>query len=253
MRVAIISDIHGNLPALDAVLAEIDADRVDRVVCLGDVASLGPQPREVIARLRVLGCPVVMGNADADVLDPLAPEDVPNEDFRRLRELDVWMAGLLSADEKGYLRSFQPTVEADLGGGVNLLCYHGSPRSFNDRLLPTTDSETLDTWLGGHPAALYAGGHTHLQMLVRHRKALVLNPGSVGLPYDTVPVPPDTSTRNPAWAEYAIVESGRGRLRVELRRTPFDVAALLRAARDSGMPHADWWSADWDAPPSQEG
>ena len=253
MRVAIISDIHGNLPALEAVLAELDAERIDRIVCLGDVAAFGPQPREVITRLRALGCPVVIGNADADVLDPLAPEDAPNEDFRRLRELDVWMAGLLSADEKDYLRSFQPTVTVDLGNGATLLCYHGSPRSFNDRLLPNTDNKTLDSWLGAHPAALYAGGHTHLQMLIRHRKALVLNPGSVGLPYDTVPFPPDTSTRNPAWAEYAVVESDHGNLRVELRRTPFDVAALLRAARESGMPHADWWTADWDIPLAHEG
>src|SRR5262249_39977038 len=65
---AIISDIHGNLPALEAVLAEIAAERVERIVCLGDVATLGPQPHEVIARLRGLGCPVVMGNTDADLL-----------------------------------------------------------------------------------------------------------------------------------------------------------------------------------------
>ena len=65
-KIAILADIHGNLPALDAVLAQIDAEGIERVVCLGDVATLGPQPREVIARVRALGCPVVMGNTDAD-------------------------------------------------------------------------------------------------------------------------------------------------------------------------------------------
>jgi predicted phosphodiesterase len=247
MRIALIADIHGNLPALEAVLAEIAAEPIDRIVCLGDVASLGPQPREVLARLRALGCPVVMGNTDAEVLDPAAPHDAPDEDARRIREINAWTAGLLSEEDKAYLRSFQPTVAVDLGDGATLLCYHGSPRSFNDRLMPDTPHDTLDAWFADHPAAaLYAGGHTHNQMLVRHGKALVLNPGSVGLPFDTVP--PGAGTRNPAWAEYAVVESDGGQVRVEFRRTPFDVAALLRAARESGMPHADWWSADWDMP-----
>lgn len=251
MRVAIISDIHGNLPALEAVLAEIAAERMDRVVCLGDVAAFGPQPREVIARLRALGCPVVMGNTDAEVLDPTTPDGAPDEDSHRFLELNAWTAGLLSEEDKAYLRSFQPTIAVDLDGGATLLGYHGSPRSFDDRLTPETGHDTLGAWLGSHPAALYAGGHTHLQMLIRHGKALVLNPGSVGLPFDTYPR--GASTRNPAWAEYAVVESDRRRLRVELRRTPFDVAALLRAAHESGMPHADWYSADWDMSPAQLG
>ena len=67
-KIAIISDIHGNLPALEAALAEIAAEGIERIICLGDVATLGPQPRAVIARLRALGCPVVMGNTDAILL-----------------------------------------------------------------------------------------------------------------------------------------------------------------------------------------
>jgi putative phosphoesterase len=245
MRIALIADIHGNLPAFEAVLAEIAAEPVDQIVCLGDVLSFGPQPHEVLARLRALGCPVVMGNADADVLHPPALDGMEGG-RRRLGDMDVWTHSRLTEDEQTYMRGFQPTVEVNLGSGRALLCYHGSPRSFNDRILPETSHETLDEWLAGHDAALYAGGHTHLQMLVRHRKALVLNPGSVGLPYDTHPPTLDKGARNPAWAEYAIVEAEGARLRVALRRTPFDVAALLRAARVNGMPHAEWWASDWD-------
>ncbi|HEX5442031.1 MAG TPA: metallophosphoesterase family protein, partial [Ktedonobacterales bacterium] len=73
-KIAIIADIHGNLPALEAVLAAVAAEGVERIVCLGDVATLGPQPREVIARLRTLGCPVVMGNTDAILLAPQPDE-----------------------------------------------------------------------------------------------------------------------------------------------------------------------------------
>ena len=244
MRVALIADIHGNLPALEAVLAEIAAEPVDQIICLGDVAGFGPQPREVLARLRALGCPTVLGNVDAAVLHPAAPEEAEG-DGRRFRELNVWTHGLLAEDELTYLRGFQPTIAVELGGERTLFCYHGSPRSFDDRILPTTPTETLDAWFAGAPAALYAGGHTHTQMLVRHRTALVINPGSVGLPFDSFP--PSQVSRKPAWAEYAVVTTVRGPLRVELRRTPFDVAALLRAARASGMPLAAWWADDWDA------
>jgi predicted phosphodiesterase len=67
-KTAILADIHGNLTALDAVLAAIDAEGIERVICLGDVATLGPQPHGVVVRLRALGCPIVMGNTDADLL-----------------------------------------------------------------------------------------------------------------------------------------------------------------------------------------
>lgn len=226
------------------MLAEIAAEHVDQIVCLGDVAATGPQPRAVVQRLRELGCSVVMGNADITLLDPPQPS-ASDETTRRIEEISAWGATQLSREDKDYIRTFQPTIAVPLPGDELLLCYHGSPRSFDDRLLPSTDVETLDSWFAGQSAALYAGGHTHLQMLMRHRRALVLNPGSVGLPFDTIP--PDARTRNPAWAEYAVVTIGGGPLFVELRRTPFDLAALLAAAQASGMPHAAWWASDWDA------
>jgi predicted phosphodiesterase len=138
MRVAIIADIHGNLQALEAVLAEIAAEPVDRIVCLGDVVSFGPQPREVIARLRALGCPVVVGNADAEVFDPRPSDGDVTDEGQHFIDMNRWTRGLLSEDELAYLRGFQPTVMVELGGGKTLLCYHGSPRSFNDRILPET-------------------------------------------------------------------------------------------------------------------
>jgi putative phosphoesterase len=209
VRVALIADIHGNLVALDAVLADLAGESIDRLVCLGDVAATGPQPREVVARLRGLGCPVVMGNADA------------------------------------FLASFQPTVEVDLGGGALLLCCHGSPRSFDEAITATTPEDELDEMLAGGAATIVAAGHTHLQLVRRHRESILLNPGSVGLPID--PVPPAAPVRNPPWAEYAIVTADDGRLAIELRRVPFDLDRLETIARAGTMPHAAWWIADWGA------
>jgi predicted phosphodiesterase len=244
MRIAIVSDIHGNLVAFNAALDDIARERVDRVVCLGDVAAFGPQPGEVIARLREIGCPVVKGDTDETLLTPEAP--AIDELLRRLQEIDAWAAARLSPADRAYIAEFQPTIPITLdGGATTLLCYHGSPRSFTDRINATTSDDDLARMLAGGNAAIYVGGHTHLQMLRRYRDALLLNPGSVGLAYDRAPSP-GVSVRNPPWGEYAIVTASGGRLGVDLRRVPFDVAALKRAARANGMPYAEWWRAEWD-------
>ena len=241
-KIAILADIHGNLPALDAVLAEIAAEGIERVVCLGDVATLGPQPHEVIARLRALGCPVVMGNTDAALLALQRDEgalggELSNEDF------DRWCAAQLTNEDFAYLRTFQPTISLPLGESGTLLCYHGSPRSYDERITAETTDEALHEMLAEAPAQLYAGGHTHQQMLRRHRDVLVLNPGTVGFAKDAIP--PAAPVRNPSWAEYAVVASDGGRLDVSLRRVPFDLDALFAALDASGIPRVQWRKGDW--------
>ena len=242
MQIALISDIHGNLVSLDAVLAVLDRDPVERVVCLGDAAATGPQPREVIDRLRALGCPVVLGNADAWLLDPRRTERA-DEDTRRFEETDAWCAQQLTPDDLEYLRTFQPTIELDLGDDQRLLCFHGSPASYDDVVTATTPDEGLARMLGCREATVLAGGHTHVQMVRRYGRSLLLNPGSVGLPYEFDPATGEA--RNPPWAEYAVVTCVDGSLSVELRRVPVDVDAVVAAIRESGMPHAAWWAADW--------
>jgi predicted phosphodiesterase len=87
-----------------------------------------------------------------------------------------------------------------------------------------------------------AGAHTHEQFFRRLDQTIILNPGSVGLPYETVAA---GGARNPPWAEYAVLTCETGRLNVDLRRVPVDQAAIRQALLGSGMPHAAWWAADW--------
>jgi len=240
-RIILLSDIHGNLTALEAVLADARLDETDRVVCLGDVAAMGPQPREVVGRLRELGCPVVMGNTDAWLAEP-PPAKAAGQEEDWLR----WGADQLEADDRAFLRSFAPTVEVPLDHGGTLLCYHGSPRSFNDALLPATPPEELDKLLGGYAAVtVFAGGHTHQQMLRRHRGSMVINGGAIGRSPSLVPLP--SPLRYITWAEYAILNLDGASLGVELRRAPYDRSALLTTARRAGMLHEAAWSAQWDA------
>ncbi len=242
MRLVIISDIHGNLPALEAVLRELEAEPPDQFICLGDVAATGPQPDEVLAQLRSLDCPVVLGNTDAYLLDP-QPTQGAEEDVRKVEEIDRWCATQLSPANLQYLGTFRPTITVHLEEGSRLLCYHGSPRSYHEVIAATTPDEDLLPMFGDKQATVMAGGHWHFQMLRRYGAGILLNPGSVGLTYDILP---SGSVRVPARAEYALLTSDDGALRIELRRVPYEQGATVRAMFDRGMPHAGWWSAGWD-------
>jgi putative phosphoesterase len=250
MKIALIADLHANFTAFQAVLSDLKRARPDLIICLGDVAETGPQPREVISRLRELGDPVVMGNTDAQMLQPIETEEEVDEDRKRMEDIFRWCVEQLGEDDLNYLRTFQPHVEVDMGQGVRLVCYHGSPRSNKERIEMSTPEDALAEMLAGHDATIFAGGHTHQVMLRSYASSLVINPGSVGLPF----VYEDGMVRNPSWAEYALVTNntvrthhgaGVGELRVDFRRTPVNLEALKAAVRTSGMPHADWWLRDW--------
>jgi putative phosphoesterase len=244
MRLALISDVHGNLPALEAILADIESMGAEGIACLGDVAGFGPQPREVLQRLRELACPVVMGNADDEILNPEKLKSLKGGriDPMVLFEMASWCAGRLREDDLDYLRSFRPTVGLELEE-LSLLLFHGSPRSFDEVIVATTPDETLEACFEGQQATFMAGGHTHAQLLRRFRQSTFINPGSVGLPFEYSA--DGKSVRNPPWAEYALVEVQRGLPNITFRRVPYDVRPMIEAALASGMPHAEWWVEGW--------
>jgi predicted phosphodiesterase len=238
MRVAVLSDLHGNPFALDAVLADLPAG-VDELVCLGDVA-IGPFPHETIWRLRELGCAVVMGNWDTWILDGVP--DLFGEVGPRLSAQGRWCSARLEREDRAFLRGFARTVDIDLDG-TRAVCFHGSPRSFTDLLLPDVSRAELDRALAGTHADLFLAGHTHLQMLRRRPLSLYANVGSVGLPFSEGPS--GGSLRVSRWAEYALATVDERGLALEFRRVPYDVEEMLAAARASGMPHAEWWASCW--------
>lgn len=197
MPVAIISDIHGNLLALDAVLNDIEDHNIKQIICLGDIAATGPQPREVIARLKQIGCPVVMGNMDDWLLEPkLKERDDPAK--QRTQDMEFWASQQLTSEDHAYLASFPLTLSYELEDGKHLLAYHGSPRSYKEHIAPTMQDHDLEAALAGYQADIFIGGHTHMQMFRCHRRSLVLNPGSTGLAFDHA-WPFDDTVRNPPW------------------------------------------------------
>jgi predicted phosphodiesterase len=199
VRVAALYDIHGNVPALDAVLADVDAAGVDLIVWGGDVAA-GPQPVETLARMRERGGRFVSGNADRQMV----------EDFDADAE-SVWARAIDRAD-RDFLASFEATVSLD----GTLFC-HGSPRSDEERITRATPTERLAPMLAGVEERLVVCGHTHQQFDLRCGTHRVLNAGSVGMPYE--------GTAAAFWLLLGGPEP-------ELRRTDYDIALLDAEARE---------------------
>src|SRR5256885_6924263 len=146
MRVGFISDIHGNLFALEPVLADLEQQNVDQVVCLGDVC-FGPQAHECLAIVRQLGCPVVLGNWDAWSIDGFPRADDPVG--MMLYEIGGFWARLLTDADKSFVRTFVPTLDVPLDDGRMMHCYHGSPNSFSDWIFSTTADEEIERMFTG--------------------------------------------------------------------------------------------------------
>jgi len=242
MRYAFISDIHGNLHALEVVLADLQHAAVDRVICLGDVASLGPQPHEVVTRLRQLQIPVIQGNHEAYLLNPASLADMQHP---WLRAAEQWCLTQLTAEDLAFMRSFPTQLSLALDHHTTALCFHGSPRSNEEWLYPTALPESLDEIFAGVTAQVLVGGHTHVQMARHHHSQLIINPGSVGMPFEFPKRGPNQLLFRRA--EYALVEMIGGKLTCHLCRLPIDFDYLTQTVRASGLPEVDFWLSMWTA------
>lgn len=221
--VAALYDIHGNLPALDAVLDELRREPPDAVVVGGDVAA-GPMPREVLARLRELPWPVhwLRGNADRFVVmgfdGTIPPELLENALF----EGDAWAARFLSRADRDFLDGLPPLLALDVEGLGEVLFCHATARIDEERVTTATPPGRLARVLAEARAGVVVGGHTHRQFDRRAGDGRMINAGSVGRPYEHRP--------GAYW-----LRLGPG---VALRRTPYDTAAADAAFRALGYPAA---------------
>jgi len=231
--------MHGNDLAFEAVEADIQRQNIDQIVCLGDAVQGGPQPAQVVQRLRRLNCPVVMGNADAWLISGVetADEGIPPERLRKMGEIRTWSLSQLAEDDRALIAGFQPTVTIKLEDGLDLLCFHGSPASFDDVILPAAPEEVFQKFLGAYAGHILTGGHTHAQQIRRIGNHFFFNPGSVGFAYSHQQ--PDDDFHADPWAEYAILTADDGPMGLEFRRIPFDAQELIRIYRESGRPFAE--------------
>jgi predicted phosphodiesterase len=229
--------MHGNYIGFEAVVRELEREQLDEIVCLGDVAQGGPQPVEVVDRLRELGWRCVFGNSDEFLLTLSFGSEELTE---RVLAVGEWSREQLGEERLEFLRSFEPTVELELDGR-RLVCCHATPTSNEDVILPDASRETVAEALGD--ADVVACGHVHLQWMRRVGRKLWLSVGSAGLVWEHKE-PLDEQPFDP-WGEYTILTAEDGRFRVDFRRVPFDVQKLLGAYRGSEMPDAAWYVSQW--------
>jgi putative phosphoesterase len=234
MRVAALYDIHGNLPALEAVLAEIRRDAVDLIVAGGDVI-VGPMSHEALACLGSLDVPVqfIKGNCEVAVLDERAGRDpgVPAQARDGIR----WTAQQLTKDDEQVVAAWPKTLRVDVPGVGDVLFCHATPRHENECFTRLTPEATLLPIFTGLGASLVVCGHTHMQFDRRVGDVRVVNAGSVGMPFG---------------------EPGAYWMRigpdVELRHTTYDLNAAADRVGATTYPNASDFAAKFIVQPPAE-
>jgi len=226
--VAVLSDIHGVLPVLEAVLAEPDVDAADVIVVTGDIAA-GPQPTEVLETLSGLGdrAVLVRGNADRELV-ALARGHASTAGGDPY-EIDLWAANQLSSEHVTLLDGLPHPVTLDVTGFGPVLFCHGTPRDVDEVVLVDTRLERWADAFSGLPANVrtVVCGHTHMPFMRLVNRRLVLNPGSIGMPYGL------------PGGSWALMRDGA----VTLRRTEIDVeAAIARVVKESTFADRRAWA-----------
>ena len=232
-RVAVLSDVHGNVPALAAVLAERDVADADLVVLCGDL-TWGPEPEQTYALIAGLGdrAVAVRGNADRYVTE-LA---VGTRTARTPRE--TWVPGRHSPEALAFLRALPFSVVITVAGLGDVLCCHGSPRSDNELVTSGTPADRFARLSADVTPKVLVSGHTHLQFDRRVGDRRSVNPGSVGLPYHL---------GEPGTAYWALLGPD-----VALRATRYDPDAAVTRTHASGDPAAERVTTLLREPPRPE-
>lgn len=226
MRVAAIYDIHGNLPALEAVLQDIREADVDRVVAGGDVFP-GPMPRETLARLLDLEIPTqfIQGNGDRAVLEWMAGSELDTLP-EQAREAIRWVARQLDPEHERLLATWPKTLRLEIRGLGEVLFCHATPRNDTEMFTRLTSEDRLLPVFAGLDMPLVVCGHTHMQFDRRIGGIRVVNAGSVGMPFGE------------PGAYWLLLGPD-----VQLRRTPYDLAGAAERIRATSYPQAEEFAA----------
>ncbi len=249
MRLAILSDIHGNAPALRAVLADLRAQGgADRTWILGDLASALPYPVETMQMLRELKdanpetVEIIGGNVDRYLvtgqlraITPKSAEDWANfADERRRREGDLQFAlmRLTWEDCEFILKTLRRELSLEVPGYGVVIGFHGAPGNDEQNLLPDQPAHEILDALIDSEGRLAFGGHTHIPMDRDLGRWRMVNPGSIGLPNDGDPR-----------ACYAIATFENGEAQIDIRHVAFDVEAVIRELAAQGIANATMYTA----------
>ena len=225
-KVAALYDIHGNLPALTAVLEDVRREAVDLIVIGGDAVP-GPMPRETIDCLMALDLPVycIHGNGEIAVLDEAAGREarVPDQVRKAIR----WSAQQLDPDQLNTLRSWPKTLQLEIGEFGEILFCHATPRNENEIFTRLTPDDRVAAMFAGADGSVAVCGHTHMQFNRAVGDLRIVNAGSVGMPFGA------------AGAYWLLLGP-----EIEFRRTDYDLEAAAAQIRLTGYPEAEQFATN---------
>ncbi|MFC5464954.1 metallophosphoesterase family protein [Lederbergia graminis] len=226
MRLAFISDIHGNAVALDAVLKDIETRNVDKVFVLGDICYRGPEPKRALQLVQSLNCEVIKGNADEWVVRGVKAGEVPDQAFDMMTQEREWIYAQLDSEDIEYLQQLPTNINFS-HNGMNIHAFHATPSSLFDIVLPSETDATIEEKLlvEGTDISIYA--HIHKPYIRYIKGKCVMNIGSVGLPFD--------GTRK---SSYAIVDVEESSFQTSIVRVDYDVERVIQQYQEVNYPNA---------------
>ena len=227
MLIAFLSDIHGNLPALEAAFGDARTRGATRFICAGDMTGYGPFPDGVCRFLRERRIPAIIGNYDQKAIE-VAKRGATAADRmkQKKRKILLWTAAHLGEGSRRYLAGLPERIVQVLSGGYELLVVHGSPLSMDDAIYPSITRRGLEAKLGGEHPHILVCGHTHIPFVKRIGGVLVVNCGSAGHPVDGDPRP-----------AYALVQAEAGAApRGRIVRFDYDRKGTIAALGKTSLP-----------------
>jgi putative phosphoesterase len=227
MLIAFMSDIHGNLPSLEAAVTDAESHGAEQIIVAGDITGYGPFPNDVCSFLKKKCISAIMGNYDQKVIEVMKQGmDATDGMKKKKQEILIWTLKHISAQNRRYLSGLPQHLDMKTTGGEKILVVHGSPVSMDDTIYPSITKRGLKEKIGdAHPEILVCG-HTHIPFVKHIDGILVVNCGSTGYPVDGDPRPSYSLVQTKSGA----APSGR------IIRFDYDIGRTIRAIEKTSLP-----------------
>lgn len=228
MKLAIISDIHGNAAALEQVLEDIFNKHISDVIVLGDLVFRGPEPQKVLNMLRGTSALVLKGNTDEWITRGIKKDEVPETDYEIMNLERLWTLDQITEEDIKYLDSLPTELSLNISETLSLHGFHATPKDLFEVVLPSESNDVFRAKIMTNPqASIYAYAHTHHPLLRYIDGKCIINPGGVGYTFDGF-----------TQSSYAIAEEENGQLRVSIERVKYDVDRVVNMYEELGYPNA---------------
>ncbi|OMP67172.1 metallophosphoesterase family protein [Domibacillus epiphyticus] len=226
MKIAFISDIHGNAVALDAVLCDIKKKQVDKIYVLGDICYRGPEPKRSLQLIQSLNTNVIKGNADEWVVRGVQKGEVPDSAIDMMNTEREWILSNLEKEDIDYLQKLPKELQFD-AAGLSIHVFHATPDSLFDVVVPGESDDILKTKLmSSSESDVYVYAHIHKPYIRFINGKVLINIGSVGLPFDGVKK-----------SSYAIIKIEECQISTSIERVEFDVEKVVKQYEQLGYPN----------------